>query len=81
MEIYKRETDEITGRFLARKLTLEECLVALYDALTGVLTQVGPDDLPAVRAIIKANEVTIRQEMQRRLGGGRVVNWVKEPLF
>ena len=66
MEIYKAETEEILQRFLDRRLTREKCVGALYTAFLGILPDLKPEDFPAVRTIILANEEVLTKERQRR---------------
>jgi hypothetical protein len=74
MEIYRRETQEIVGRFLSYQLSFPDCVLALHSALHSALDRLLPT-LPTlkrarriydVRAVMLANNVIVMEEMARR---------------
>jgi hypothetical protein len=66
MEAYKRETNELINRFLLRRLSFPECISALDSALAGLIPRLRPEDLPALRELIMANNERVMKEMERR---------------
>jgi hypothetical protein len=66
MEVYKRETEEIIKRFLARQLSYPDCIAALQAALADLVPRLTGDELPALRALILANNAIVMKEMERR---------------
>lgn len=66
MEVYKAETAEVLRRFLSRQLSYAECIAALDAALAGVMPRLKPAELNALRALVSANNETVKKEMNRR---------------
>jgi hypothetical protein len=66
MEIYKRETRDLVNRFLLRQLSFPDCISALDSALAGLIPRLRPEDLPALREVIMANNERVMKEMERR---------------
>ena len=66
MEVYKSETREVLDRFLARRLNFPSCIAALDAALAGLLPRLRPEELPALRELMLANNEVVMQEMERR---------------
>ena len=66
MEVYKSETREVLDRFLARRLNFPSCIAALDAALAGLLPRLHPEELPALRELMLANNEVVMQEMERR---------------
>jgi hypothetical protein len=66
MEVYKSETREVLDRFLARRLNFPSCIAALDAALAGLLPRLRPDELPALRELMLANNEIVMKEMERR---------------
>jgi hypothetical protein len=66
MELYKSECREIIRRFLARKLSFADSIAALDTALAGFMPILKPGELPALRALMFANNEIISKEMERR---------------
>ncbi len=71
MEVYKRETREVIGRFLLRQLSFPNCIAALDAALAGLLPRLQPEQLDEVRAVMLVNNETVMAEMARRAQGNR----------
>ena len=69
MEVYKRETREVIGRFLLRQLSFPNCIAALDAALAGLLPRLEPEQLDEVRAVMLVNNETVMTEMARRAQG------------
>lgn len=74
MELYRRETHEIVGRFLSHQLSFPGCILALHLELHSVLDRVLPT-LPTlkreqricdVRAVMLATNGIVMDEMARR---------------
>ena len=61
MEIYKRETRDLVNRFLLRQLSFPDCISALDSALAGLIPRLRPEDLPALREVIMANNESVLQ--------------------
>ena len=66
MEVYKSETREVLSRFLSRRITFPGCIAALDAALAGLLPRLRPEELPALRELMLANNEVVMKEMQRR---------------
>lgn len=66
MEVYKSETREVLGRFLSRRITFQGCIAALDSALAGLLPRLRPEELPALRELMMANNEAVMKEMERR---------------
>jgi hypothetical protein len=66
MEVYKSETREVLGRFLGHRLTFPACIAALDAALAGLLPRLRPEELPALRELMLANNEVVMKEMERR---------------
>jgi hypothetical protein len=66
MEVYKSETREVLGRFLSRRITFPGCIAALDAALAGLLPRLRPEELPALRELMLANNEVVMKEMERR---------------
>src|SRR3954447_11268604 len=66
MEVYKTETREVLDRFLSHRLTFPACIAALDAALAGLLPRLRPEELPALRELMLANNEIVMKEMQRR---------------
>jgi hypothetical protein len=66
MEVYKRETQEIIRKFLARKLSFPECIAALDAALASLVPTMRHEDLDAHRSLMMANNEIVMKEMERR---------------
>jgi hypothetical protein len=66
MEVYKSETKEVLSRFLDRRLSFPDCIAALDAALAGLLPRLHPDELPALRELMLANNAIVMKEMERR---------------
>jgi hypothetical protein len=66
MEVYKSETKEVLSRFLSRRLSFPDCIAALDAALAGLLPRLQPEELPALRELMLANNALVMKEMERR---------------
>jgi hypothetical protein len=66
MEVYKSETREVLDRFLSHRLSFPACIAALDAALAGMLPRLRPEELPALRELMLANNDVVMQEMARR---------------
>ncbi len=66
MEVYKQETRELINRLLLRQLSFPDCISALDSALAGLISRLRPEDLPALREMIMANNERVMKEMARR---------------
>lgn len=66
MEVYKSETKEVLNRFLGRRLSFPDCIAALDAALAGLLPRLRPEELPALRELMLANNAIVMKEMERR---------------
>ena len=66
MEVYKSETKEVLSRFLGRRLSFPDCIAALDAALAGLLPRLQPEELPALRELMMANNAVVMKEMERR---------------
>jgi hypothetical protein len=66
MEVYKSETREVLSRFLSRRLSFPDCIAALDAALAGLLPRLHPEELPALRELMLANNEVVMKEMERR---------------
>jgi len=66
MEVYKRETQEIVGRFLSQELSFPDCVVALHSALARLLPTLEREQFDEVRVVMLANNDTVMDEKARR---------------
>jgi hypothetical protein len=66
MDVYKAEVDELLRRFLLGRLTREQCLAGLYEAIGGVLPYLRAEDLPELRECVRNQGEAIRNEAARR---------------
>jgi CRP/FNR family cyclic AMP-dependent transcriptional regulator len=66
MEVFKRETREIIKRFFDHRLSFEECLAALDDALAGFTPRLADEKIAALRALVLENNDIVMKEMERR---------------
>jgi hypothetical protein len=66
VEVYKRETQELVGRFLSHQLSFPDCIVALHSALARPLPTLEGEQFDEVRVVMLANNDTVMDEMARR---------------
>jgi hypothetical protein len=66
MEVYKRETQEVLKCFLANKLSFPDCIAALDAALADFIPRLQGGQLPALRALMLANNDIVMKEMEMR---------------
>jgi hypothetical protein len=66
MEAYKKQTQKVVERFLNRKLTFPECISALDAALARFIRRMAQEELPALRAVLLANNEKVMREMEKR---------------
>ena len=66
MEVYKRETQEVIKRFLARRISFPECIAALDAALADLVPRLSGEELAELRALMLANKEIVMKEMERR---------------
>jgi len=66
LEVFKRETHEIVGRFLSHQLGFPDCITALHSALARLLPTLEPEQFDEVRVVLLANNDAVMDEMARR---------------
>jgi len=66
VEVYRRETQEVFGRFLSHQLSFPDCVVALHSALGRLLPTLEREQFDEVRFVMLANNDTVMDEMARR---------------
>ena len=66
MEVYRKETQKIVKSFLGRKIAFPECIGALNHALARFIRRVRVEELPAIRAVMLANNECVMKEMEKR---------------
>jgi len=66
VEVYRSETQEVIRRFAAHKLTFPACICALDAALAGLIPRLTCEQLPLLRALMLANNETVKYEMRKR---------------
>jgi len=66
MEGYERQTKEVISRFLGHRLSFPECIAALDAALASLVPRLRDVQLPALRALMMANNEVVMKEMERR---------------
>lgn len=66
METYKTETRKVIKRFLHFHVSFGGCVHALDAALSRLIPRMHPEDLPALRALMLANNEIMMKEMERR---------------
>lgn len=55
MEVYKRESEEILRRFLARQISDRECIIALDGAVAALTPTLTPEDIRPLRDRVRAD--------------------------
>jgi DNA repair protein RadC len=66
MEVYERETQEISKRFLERRLNFAECIAAPDAALADFMPRMTGDQIARVRVVMLENNEIVVKEMERR---------------
>ena len=66
MELYRSVTREVIERFLDNGLSFPECITALDAALADFIPRRSSDQLPALRALMLANNDIVMKEVERR---------------
>jgi hypothetical protein len=66
MEIYEHETRAVIERFLKHELSFPDCIAALDAALAQLIPRMTSEQLPALRALMLANNDIVMKEMERR---------------
>ncbi len=59
-------TRRIVDRFIHRKISFAECIVAIDSALPRIFKKIASKDLPALRAMMLTNNARIMEVMERR---------------
>ena len=67
VEAYESETREIVKRFLRRRISFSGCIAALDAALAALIPRLNPEQLPALREVMLANNERVMKEMERRV--------------
>ena len=63
---FKADTGATVDQFLARKITLPDCLTKLADALTKVKPKLERSEFPAFTDIVIANNAKVMREAEKR---------------
>ena len=63
---FKADTGATIDLFLARKITLPDCLDTLADALTKVKPKLERSEFPAFTDIVIANNARVMREAEKR---------------
>jgi hypothetical protein len=71
VEIYKSETREVVRRFIARRISYQECIAGLDAALAALIPELPSDQMDALRTIMLANNDMVMKEMERRAVASR----------
>jgi hypothetical protein len=66
VEVYRSETQEVIKRFFAHRLSYPACICALDAALAGLIPRLTCEQLPLLRALMLANNETVKYEMRKR---------------
>src|SRR5580693_2154436 len=66
MDVYKNETQEIIKRFLNYRLSFDECMAALDDALADLTSRATDEKIASLRPLILENNDIVMDEMKRR---------------
>ena len=70
MKAYNGETQRVLKLFLRHNLSFPNCISALDAALAGLIPRLDAaryqEELPAIRAVMLANNETVMKEMERR---------------
>ena len=66
MKAYRRDTRKVIKRFLGHKLSFPGCIAALDAALARFIPRMHQKELPALRAVMLANNETVMKEMEKR---------------
>jgi hypothetical protein len=66
MEAYESQTREVVNHFLHYGLSFPDCISALDAALADLVPRLSDGQLPALRAVMLANNARVMSEMERR---------------
>jgi hypothetical protein len=66
MEAYENQTREVVNRFLHYGLSFPDCISALDAALADLVPRLTAGHLPALRAVMLANNARVMKEMELR---------------
>jgi len=66
VEAYRRATKREIDKFLRRETSFPECIHALDAALAASITNLKPEELPELRALMLTNNEIVMEEMLRR---------------
>ncbi len=66
MEAYKSETQKVVKLFLAQRISFPDCIAALDAALAKFIPRMRREELPALRALMLANNERVMKEMEKR---------------
>jgi CRP/FNR family transcriptional regulator, cyclic AMP receptor protein len=66
MDVYKSEAREVIKRFLNYRLSFDECLAALDDALADLASRASKEQIASLRPLILENNDVVMNEMRRR---------------
>jgi CRP/FNR family cyclic AMP-dependent transcriptional regulator len=66
LEVYENETRELIRRFLDHRLSFDECIAALDDALADLTTRLTGEQIVPLRALILEQHDIVMKEMKRR---------------
>ena len=67
MEVYKAETVEVFRRYRARLISRHACIIGLDAAVAGLVPRIRPDELPALKALLTANNKALMEEATLRI--------------
>ena len=65
IEVYRGETEDALGRFLAHKLDFRACISALDAALAKLVHTLPPGEVASLRAMMLADNEILLTEMAR----------------
>jgi hypothetical protein len=66
MQVFSNETREIIWRFMRHRLTFPQCIEMLDATLADVEPRLTAAEMPALRALVLANNELVMLEMERR---------------
>jgi hypothetical protein len=66
MEAYHGVTRKVINQFLGHRISFAACVAALDAALAKLIPRLKGKDIPALRALMLANNATVMTEMERR---------------
>jgi hypothetical protein len=66
VDVYQSECREVIKRFVERRLSFPQCIVALDSALADLIPRLTGAQIAALRCLAAANNEIVMKEMEKR---------------